>query len=386
MARPKKVETLDADQESAELLEQIYNAESLNPALETIKAELNITGDADETVYVSKLNGDDAGNEMTCWKGDPDAYDLEQIAKRFGSGQYRVMVYMKIPSGHKVRKFNKVIGWILSAEDEARRKSATVAPVVANQESSGLVSVLQEMMKDQRAANERMLAAISQRPDPMQGLTQLAGLLKSIMPAQAAPAAPGMMEVLTAAKTIIDIGKSTAPSVPEGAGLEGVALSKGLDLVGKMFERATTQPAAAAPAALPNPDAAQAELSEDEQEQLDMLKLYLRLANVAAKRGTKPDDFANEHYESIPDETLAQLATDPNWFAALVNLIPDCGNFRGWYEQVRNRLVANAVEDGVLTQEGQLRSVDESATPEGSPANGAAGSVNAAPGAGGNAE
>lgn len=390
MARPKKDALPEIAPDATEMLEEFYNAESLNPALESIKADLQITGDADVTVHVSKLNADENGNEMNVWKGDPDAYDLEQLAKKFGSGQYRIMVYMKIPTGQKVRKLNKIMGWILSPEDEAKRKQSQNSPVIQTTDNTGgLVQVLQEMMRDQRATSERMLAAISARPDPMQSMKEIAEVFKVLTP-QPQPQREGsnLNEVLNAAKLIIEIGKGAAPSVPDGAGLEGVALSKGLDIVGKMFERATSQPPApvARHAALPNPDSHEdtsIELTPDQVEQMNMLKLYLGLANSAAKRGVKPDDFANEHYENVPDETLAQLATDPDWFNTLVNVVPNCVNFRGWYEQVKNRLVANAVEDGVLTQQGELRTVDEPANPEGTQDNGIVGSVNAAPDAGG---
>ena len=106
-----------------------------------------------------------------------------------------------------------------------------------------------------------------------------------------------------------------------------------------------------------------------------MIKMYLKLANYAAKTGQTPDEFAEENYTRIPDNMFELFATDPQWFQYLTNFVPECANFRGWYEQVRNRLIALAKEDGLLTPEGKLRSVDESQT-DGAAKNGDPVSVN----------
>ena len=244
MARKKdatEIETAaNAGAVSATEFEDIFNFDSLNPALETIKAELQITGDADVTVHVSKLNADENGTEMNVWRGDPDSYDLEQIAKKFGSGQYRVMVYMRIPSGQKVRKLNKVMAWLLSPEDEQRRKSGNAPQTVAGNDTSNVIAVLQQMQRDNLAAQERMIAAIAQRPDPMKQMKDIADVVKTIAPnAPAAPQSMGLTEVLSLTKTIIELGRANAPApiIPEGADLSGVALSKGIDLLESFWSK-----------------------------------------------------------------------------------------------------------------------------------------------------
>lgn len=364
---------------NASEFEDIFNFDSLNPALETIKAELQITGDADVTVHVSKLNADENGTEMNVWRGDPDSYDLEQIAKKFGSGQYRVMVYMRIPSGQKVRKLNKVMAWLLSPEDEQRRKSGNAPQTVAGNDTSNVIAVLQQMQRDNLAAQERMIAAIAQRPDPMKQMKDIADVVKTIAPnAPAAQQGMGLTEVLSLTKTIIDLGKANAPSpvIPEGADLSGVALSKGIDLVGKFLEQAQKGQMQPAVAQLPAPQQPPQEMPDNEtSEEAEMIKMYLKLANYAAKTGQTPDEFAEENYTRIPDNMFELFATDPQWFQYLIKFVPECANFRPWYEQVRNRLIAIAKEDGLLTPEGKLRSVDESQT-DGAAQNGDPVSVN----------
>src|SRR6266481_1741400 len=96
------------DDESAytgELLDdESFNGESLNPALETLYAELGISGEGEAVVFVSQLDADKKGAEAQVWRGSPDDYDLEAIARTFGSGNYRVKVYVRGPTGHRAQR------------------------------------------------------------------------------------------------------------------------------------------------------------------------------------------------------------------------------------------------------------------------------------------
>ena len=365
MARIKKTEG-EAEADNADLEALLTTGESLNPALETIKAELGITGDADVTAHVSKLDADGNGNEANVWRGDPDSYDLEQIAKKFGSGQYRIMVYMRIPSGQKVRKINKVIGWLLSADDESKRKSGLAgAPNVTSNDQSATLAFMREMMAEVRAGNERMIAALTAKSgDPLAEMGKIASIVKTLMPV-ASSGDGGLSGTLGMARSLITLVKemSPAPVAPEGTGPGDYAMMRGLDLLGKVFEKSVDQQKAALPAPNEIPekseDAQTDGLSDEEKEQLDMLKIYLKQANRSAKNGMDPVQFAEDAYDMLPDEYFVNLSQNPEWFNAMVKFVPDCANYKDWYLKVREKLIAMAIDDEILTPDGQLRSVPE---------------------------
>jgi len=372
MATRKKVVPETPEIEEPEQMQDYIDYETLNPALEQIKADLNITGEADVDCHVSKLNADGNGLEAKVWTGDPDSFDLEGIAKTYGSGQYRIMVYMKIPSGHKVRKLNKVQAWLLSPADEAKVEAAKHPPEVRPGDNTAALAGV--MAQGFQQLGELIVKA-SAKPDvdPLQQMQALAGIMRTMMPAAvpAAPPGPGFMELLNMVKTFNDVaGIGAKSALPEGADSSTALMMAGMDMfkpvIAKAMEQKAGQPATPTQpqAALPAPEA---QPVETESEEFMLFKLQLKAANKAAASGADAADFADTIFAILPDPVLQGMAFDPAWFDYLVKAVPDCAAHKAWYEQVRNALVEIAVEDGIF-----VRAADGALTLAAEPAQNAA--------------
>ncbi|MDE2020655.1 MAG: hypothetical protein KGJ13_09995 [Patescibacteria group bacterium] len=352
--RKPKAPAIDALVDSAQEPDYI-DFDTLNPALEQIKADLNITGDADVDCHVSLLNADGAGNEYKVWQGDPDQYDLEKIAKQHGTGQYRIMVYMKIPSGHKVRKLNKVQGWKLSADDEAALALKKNPPPEKSGDGGNAIATM--MVQGFQQLGELIVKA-TQKPevDPLKQMEALAGIMRTVMPPAVAPvsAQPNFMELLNMVKLFNEATGANAPKLPEGTDSSTALMMAGMDMfkpvIAKAMEQKVAQaPAAVAPAqpALPAPEA---QAAQPESEDFMLFKLQLKAANKAAANKADPADFADTIFNILPDEVLHGMAFDPAWFSYLVKAVPECEPHKAWYEAVRNALIEIAVEDGVFVR------------------------------------
>jgi hypothetical protein len=397
MATAKRAPKAAAPADENEDFQDYIDFQSLNPALEQIRADLNITGDADVTCHVSKLDADGKGTEFKVWTGDPDEYNLEAIAKRFGSGQYRIMVYMKIPSGHKVRQINKVQALMLSPEDEARviaARAAAANPPEVKQSDNGINSLAGVMVQGFQQLGE-LIAKTNAAPqvDPLQQMQALAGIMRTMMPAAAPPpAGPGFMEMLNMVKTFNDVAGVGKASLPADADSSTALMMAGMDMfkpvIAKAMEQKANAPALAAPVPTSGDQSAsrltEAQPIETDNEEFMLFKLQLKAANKAAAHGADAADFADTIFAILPDAVLQGMAFDPAWFEYLVKAVPDCGAHKAWYEQVRAALVEIGVEDGVFIRgaDGALTLPPEPAqnaeNPAGTPAD-AAGTKPAAP-------
>src|SRR5262249_52412697 len=104
-----------------------------------------------------------------------------------GSGEYRVKLYVKIPTGQKVVKLNKVIRMRLSPEDEMRLKQMRENPAVAHLPNNHPVLSQAEIA----AMISQGIAAAMPKPEPkvnmLEMMASFAGIIKTIMP-QTTPA------------------------------------------------------------------------------------------------------------------------------------------------------------------------------------------------------
>jgi hypothetical protein len=337
------------------LHDEMYDAKSLNPALEMLYDEMGITDGGDATVHISKLDADMRGNEANVWRGDPDSYDLEQIAKTFGSGAYRVKVYVRNPDGRKPCLANKIFFWKLSPADERKIKEAVEAPIEAKPAAqsgndlremfTGLATMMQENTK-------QMIEALRTREtNPMQTLEGIKQLAEIMRPASAAPVAPGMdiMSTLAVATKLIDLSKGMNPAPllnADGEVSSGAVLMKALDVFGQTIAKAQS---AQAPGAVeqPAPESPQTiTVSQQEVDEMNlMFKMQLKMANAKAANGADPEEVANEVWDYAPDDVLNALLTDPLWFAKLCEIEPECAKYQVWYESVRGHLIRFDAED-----------------------------------------
>lgn len=329
--RTKEPETeIDEDavkQAMALLTDDTFNAESLNPALESLYAEMGMSDGGEATVHVTKLNADDKGTEAHVWKGAPDDYDLERVAKQFGSGDYRVKLYVRIATGQKVLKGNKVFSWLLSPEEENKRKNPQgVAPTINPMDLSRMVA-------------EAVRAAIPQQTvpqaDPITQMRQFAEIMAMMRVDTPAPPQTDPMLIM---RNMLEMQAMMRDSLPERdeAPASGNATTNDLLLglinkFGPMFAQTMMQQGAGAapalggmpqpaPEQLPVPSQApvvapQPEPAAPTQTEDDVnfrLKMGLNFLIMQCDSGGLPETYAEVVLDSVPAPDLQTIIDAPN--------------------------------------------------------------------------
>ncbi len=348
---------------------EIIDPASLLPALQSIKASLNISGDMPVSVYVYKVNHDGEGNDFRVYESDdPEAFMLKNIAKRFGSGSYRVRVYCTDNDGMKTMRVNSIQHVLLDPEDESKAVAAREAaknPPAPRAESGSDFAALAEIMR----GGFHSLAAMQQvtPPDPLVMLQRLGEVMRSITPpAPAALANP--LDNLKSTLELIAMLKGAAGA--DGASASEQLLLKAADaLMPALAAGMTKQNApAAGPAdaiespALPAPAGPQ--LSPEEEEKIMKLQFQLMLSNRAAARGVDPVKYAETIYDAFDDEDIQGTALNPDWFKIMCEANPECAAYAEWYAKARGAIIAMAIEDDLLVYntEGLLTLPVESGT------------------------
>lgn len=356
-AKPSKDKPEDEIDSEAQLF---YTAEELNPALLQMYAELGITGDPDTTVHVAKVDANGKGDDANVWKGDPEQYDLESLAKKFGSGAYRVMVYVKIESGQKVRKVNKVLHWMLSPEDEQKRLTALnpPAPVIAPQQD--ILGVVAAMMAAMTENTNKLIAAM-QKPesDPLKTLEGVKAIAALVTP----PRQPDTFgDALKMMDTVMGLRDKFAPPEKLVSDDGEVSLPNLFMMALKEFKSMRTGQTATPEVSNKTPDNVVAlpvnsnepPLTEEEQELNIVMNFYLKAANKAASLNENPAEYAETIYSVIPEDILKMICTEDSWFSQLVKAAPACAQYEVWYRSVGEKLKALMIEDKLLTPDGKL--------------------------------
>jgi len=327
-------------------------------------------------VYIYKFI-DESGKEARVWEGSPGDYDLMSVARRFGSGDYRVKLYVPHSSGRIVIGGNQVFPILLDAAEDSKIVAARSNAPVAVQ-----IAPVQQQLTPEAIAIAVAQAIKAAMPVPIDSLAQMdrmASIFAKMNPQQViAPASGGFKETLDAARALMDISKGFAPPVDsEGrTDVKGVALARGIDLLSKMFEKGIEQartnpnPAPAktpgAPASLENVPQTEAapELTAEQQEELDMLRLQIKLVNRQAQNNADVAKLAEDYYEDLPDAVFDLIVLEPNWFAVLCANVSECANHKEWYEKMRAAIIAKGLKDGdlIAAADGSLKYAEEDDT------------------------
>jgi hypothetical protein len=348
-------------------LSELLDAESLNPALEQIYAELGGEAHTRVTVYVYKAIAE-TGKEPQVWKGPPDDYDLMAIAKRFGSGDYRVKIYAPTERGNPAMKTNQVVPILLDPAEDARIEATRRgdAPL-----STGAPAMTEARMAEMIAAAIAKNQPAAPTVDPMAMMQSVVGMVKQMLPAQAAPqSGGGFQEVLSAATSLLSLtrqlggGNDDIPRKGEKVDLGGAFGLKGLALLEKMVEGHLSK--GTAPVQQPANSAvnAETELTAEQLEELETLRFALKQAVKSAKAGEPAEQFAEMAYDHVSTEIIAGLYSDPKWFETIVANVPDAASYRPWFEKLRSELIRFAQEDKLLTADGQINDTLENGAPD----------------------
>ncbi len=343
----------DIDEMRAELsalAEQVEaQTDQPNVILQGLYAELGIEEELDDArVYVSKINYDGMNHEGRVWDGDAEACNMQTIGKRFGSGQYRVKVYVKHPVTRKpVLKTSKEIGVILDAEDEARLK----APIAPPAQSGGLTMADVQVMIQQGIGSilPTIQQAIQPPQNPLGMMKELAEVMRTLQP----PPAPAQTGGLSQMKDMIEIVHlmregNEAPIGP-GAGTMDV-LMKLAEKFGPALASVVQQQAAQqAPAQQPVPQvtmpalqnnpapAVQPTPTEDEAMKAQEMQLRMGIGFLVSMAEAKaaPEPYADVILDNVGDEMVNNwLALPEGPLPTLIKIDPRVEQHRAWFERV----------------------------------------------------
>lgn len=303
---------------------------------------------------------------------------LSYVREMYGPGSYILWLYGPHPLSGKVGRLAREQFTIEASRDIA-------APVaVANSAQSETAQMLR-MMQEQNAA---ILAALTQRPDPMAEMQRTIALMASMREAMglnAQPAAPAVVapnpsamlgELVGAIKQLREVSSEINPQAPTTDPESPMALVGNIiDLVKTAVQNpqvmATLQNAGGAmgqqvqPLALPNsltaaaPLPVQSEtaevvsnpapvaaLSPEQEMQRAILQGALQGIVDMAAQGATPEAGGDYIAETLPDELLPYLRL-PNWFQLLTMAADQVGvNVRPHAEWIAK---AKAEADRILS-------------------------------------
>lgn len=367
---PKKVPDEPVNDEAI-ALEDALDFAAISPQLSAIQAEMGDAWDgASWKMHVAKILPD--AKEARVWDGPPEDYNLMDIARKFGSGDYRVKMYGPHESGRVVIRGSNVTAVLLSAEEDTRVNESR-NPVKVN--GGAAFDPLSFAQAVATAVAQAVAPLVAKQSNPLEDLKGLAEVIKTVMPVQPVAQSTGntFLEMLNGMKAIQELSRSMNPVVPvdsEGkADVPGMALNKGLDLVARLMEKhmedrpaaisapsgnVIEHPAQNSKSATPeNQAATQPEIGEDAMFEAQKAKLALEMLNMKATRKANARDEAEEIYEDVPEGILEMLCVEPQWFDYVCQIVPECKPNKEWFELLRLRIYEMAVEDGIIDAAGK---------------------------------
>lgn len=332
----------DAERQAGALeLDEIYSAEQLSPALAALYSELDIEETGQVKVFVSKLL--DNGKDARIWQGPPADYDVVALSKRFGSGDYRVKVY--VPRGDDrapVMRGNKVFTMVLDPAEDAslkREREGTLQP------HSGAVLTAETIAAAVTQAIKAALPApVAPAVNPLDIIKGLADVFKNMMPAQ-----PQGLNALDALKTAASIFKEMRGPDDEREPLDRGVNASGMDVFMKLIDKfgpallaaaGQPQPQPGQPA-LPAPAPAQAAGNAQPAEDEAMIKFRMALAFLVqqAQADNDPTTYAGMILDNIAEPDLDTLLKNEQWLEYLASFEPRVMNQQKWFKELRDAVI-----------------------------------------------
>ncbi len=324
-----------------------FTGDSLSPALDSLYAEMGIgANDQEATVHVALIEAD-TKVEANIWRGGPDEYDLENLARQFGSGAYRVRVYVKLANGRKVLKGNKTFVWRLSPADEERRKAVPAQSMQQAAPQQDIAAIMREVMTQLRP------------PEPVNqlaNLKELAQVFQMMQPANPAPAVD-QMGVMRNVIEMMNLVKDA------GGGNSGGGETNSNDLLlaamknfGPMFAQVIGQKVAQdnhaqqmqaqgqQPQLQHNPQSVQhvpqeaQQAAPQTQQEIDDVNLKIKSGLMflcsMAESGAAPETYAEVVLDNVPADTVQALLTNADPVAFLAGFHAPVEQRREWFSAV----------------------------------------------------
>lgn len=382
--KPAPVEDIEADEvhiKQSLLHDTAYTADEISPALESFYVQHGIDpAHGEASVNVSLL--DENGKDVNVWRGPFDDYDLHQIAKNFGSGQYRIRLFVRDGEnlGAPLRG-NVVIGYKLSPQDERalRIMRAKIDEPVLSTVQSGdndMRAMMREMMAGFQQSIAQILTGLKQpERDPLTTLEGVKQIAEIMRPATPVTPQRTVVDALQEMKMLADLSKTLNP-VPivgeDGKVSESGLLAKAIDMFGAVATAGKTVPVAQPEALAPVQSIEPLDNQPDYEEDAEMFKIVIRAqlksGVLLAKNGANAEEieeYADTVYNLMPDASIAGLVNDAEWFRKLCEIESSCANYPAFFNNVRDLIVQWAIHDGLTppTNAGSLPAHESPSAP-----------------------
>lgn len=343
MAKPKKE---PAPQPDDSLI--IETGEQIDDALSAMLAE---AGDIEAKAHVYLID-EKTGEDAKIWSGPPADYDLDVLAKRHGSGRYRLKVYVKTDAGNFGLRINRVFPYRLSAEEDARLRairSGEMAPPGQAQAPFNPESLVTAIVAGIRAA----IPAPAAPANNLGMLKEVAEIVRTLAPQPMVQAQPAFnpIDIFRAASELA----ADRDPIERGVNASGTDIFMRLiDRFGPAFERAMQLPpqgALAAPAAPVGAQSAPTPPQQPSPENEAVIKLRMGLSFLVAQAeaGNEPETYADVVLDNVPEEDLKKFLANPDPVGYLANLVPEIAKHRAWFDkliaEVREALKDEAVDE-----------------------------------------
>lgn len=296
-----------------------------------------------------KLYRHGAGNELEFCRDYSAAEfedgDLSLIRDEWGAGKYQLRVVG--PKGIAMRELISIA-------------KPTSAPAAPHSELSEVVRMLAE-------GQQRILEAVSQRPDPMGQMQQTLALMSSMREAmglnQSAPSSnPSAMlgDIVGAIRQLREVSQEISPPAPAADTDNPMAmLPTVLDLVktamvsqqAPMMPSVTVPQSITAPVATESPPQMDGEsvqenpISTEEDEPMNIVILKIMFARlIACAEKNKPIDDAIGFLDYIPEEMVQHIENE-KWFDLLLTVAPHAEKHREYLTKVRDQWLKEINED-----------------------------------------
>jgi hypothetical protein len=320
---------------------------------------------ANDATAVVRLYRVQAGTNKLTWcqnysPSEFEAGDLEMIRSQWGPGEYEIRLYV----GGRIRAKEVVtIAHGLGAQ-------ANPAPA-ARQENNELASIMRLLAEGQ----QRILDALSQRPDPTAQLSQTLGLMVQMREAMGlnqvapAPQKSSIAEIVEAVRELRKVSEEINPRVEteeeslmslagkviamvqahatsaQGASpiVPAVTVPPSVDRVSSPSTIQGASNPSESPA-MTDKNASAAAPDAEQARAIEMLRAQLRQLCAMAASGVSHEVGAERIYAEIPDEALPLLEL-PNWFDLLAQFEPATAAHRAWFEKAHALVIEWLAED-----------------------------------------
>ena len=260
--------------------------------------------------------------------------DIARVRQEWGPGNYELRVVSMGKRGILLRDHFRIA---------PNRDPAPTAPPPQSSELADVVRMLAE-------GQQRILEAVSQRPDPtaqMQSTLALMASMREAMglntpPPPPPPATdPGAMlgQLVGAIKTLREVAAEVNPPEPPDTSNPLAMLPQIVDLVKTGMQHQQSAQAPAHPPVEPMPLPASLQPTEDE-DPMNILKLRKQLSEMIAmaekgEPATKGGEYAADN---LPDELLPHLARQ-DFFAFLLMIHRGCERHEPWFRAARDHCI-----------------------------------------------